>query len=244
VCQREMVEQAGLACQRISGQGIDEAVAQLLFETLTPLSLEVALAVQQEIAARHEDADQLRARQVERAQYEADLARQRYLRVDPNNRLVADELEADWNATLRALAQAQTEREHQRQQDQLRVDDEVRTQVMALTTDFPQVWHALTTTDRDRKRMVRLLIEDVTLIKNPRQLTVQVRFRGGLAKPLTLAAPQQSWQTWQTAPGIVAEINRLLNDHTDQEVAVAWWAISGESMDYRAATTACERRAY
>lgn len=219
VCQREMVEHAERACQRIPGQSIDGAVVQLLFGTLTPLSLEVALAVQQEIAARHEDADQLRARQVERAQYEADLARQRYLRVDPNNRLVADELEADWNATLRALAQAQTERERQRQQDQLRVDDEVRTQVMALTTDFPQVWHAPTTTDRDRKRMLRLLIEDVTLLKNPRQLTVQVRFRGGLAKPLTLAAPQQSWQTWQTAPEIVAEIDRLLNDHTDQEVA-------------------------
>jgi DNA invertase Pin-like site-specific DNA recombinase len=219
VCQREMVEHAERACQRIPGQSIDGAVVQLLFGTLTPLSLEVALAVQQEIAARHEDADQLRAKQVERAQYEADLARQRYLRVDPNNRLVADELEADWNATLRTLAQAQTEREHQRQQDQLRVDDQVRAQVMALTTDFPQVWHAPTTTDRDRKRMLRLLIEDVTLVKNPRQLTVQVRFRGGLAKPLTLAAPQQSWQTWQTAPEIVAEIDRLLNDHTDQEVA-------------------------
>ena len=219
VCQREMVEHAERACQRIPGQSIDGAVVQLLFGTLTPLSLEVALAVQQEIAARHEDADQLRARQVERAQYEADLARQRYLRVDPNNRLVADELEADWNTTLRTLAQAQIERDHQRQQDQLQIDDQVRAQVMALTTDFPQVWHAPTTTDRDRKRMLHLLIEDVTLIKNPRQLSVQVRFRGGLAKPLTLGAPQQSWQTWQTAPEIVAEVDRLLNDHTDQEVA-------------------------
>jgi DNA invertase Pin-like site-specific DNA recombinase len=219
VCQREMVEHAERACQRIPGQSIDGAVVQLLFGTLTPLSLEVALAVQQEIAARHEDADQLRARQVERAQYEADLARQRYLRVDPNNRLVADELEADWNTTLRTLAQAQTERDHQRQQDQLQIDDQVRAQVMALTTDFPQVWHASTTTDRDRKRMLHLLIEDVTLIKNRHQLSVQVRFRGGLAKPLTLGAPQQSWQTWQTAPEIVAEVDRLLNDHTDQEVA-------------------------
>ena len=218
-CQREMVEHAKAACQRISGSAIDDAIVQLLFETLTPLSVEVALAVQQEITARHAEADHLRARQVERAQYEADLARQRYLRVDPNNRLVADELEADWNATLRALAQAQTERERQRQQDQLQVDDEVRAQVMALTTDFPQVWHAPTTTDRDRKRMVHLLIEDVTLIKTSHQLSVQVRFRGGLTKPLTWRAPQQSWQTWQTAPEIVAEVDQLLNDHTDQEVA-------------------------
>lgn len=247
VCQREMVEQAGLVCQNISGQAIDEAVAQLLFETLTPLSLEVALAVQQEIAARHADADHLRVKQVERAKYEADLARQRYLRVDPNNRLVADELEADWNAALRALEQAQAERERQRQQDQLRVDDEVQAQVMALATDFPRVWHAPTTTDRDRKRMVRLLIEDVTLIKTPHQLTVQVRFRGGLAKPLTLPAPQQSWQTWQTAPEIVAEIDRLLDDHTDQEVAAILAARglhAGKGTPFRARLVGNIRREY
>jgi DNA invertase Pin-like site-specific DNA recombinase len=247
ICQKVKIEQAGPACQHLSGQAIDAAVAQLLLETLTPLSVEVALAVQQEIAARQADAEHLRAKQVERAQYDADLARQRYLRVDPNNRLVADSLEADWNAALRALEQAQTERERQRQQDQLRVDDEVRARVLALTTDFPRVWQAPQTTDRDRKRMVRLLVEDVTLIKTPHHVTVQVRFRGGRITPLTLPAAQRSWQTWQTAPEIVAQIDQLLDDYTDREVAeilTERGLRAGKGTPFRARLVANIRREY
>ncbi len=91
----------------------------LLLETMTPISLEVAMAVQQEITARQEEAHVLRAQQVARAQYLADLAGQRYRRVDPNNRLVANTLEAEWNASLKALQEAQQEYEHHHQQDRL-----------------------------------------------------------------------------------------------------------------------------
>jgi hypothetical protein len=121
VCQRELVDQAGPACQHLPGQAIDAAVAQLLLDTMTPLSLEVALAVQQEIATRQDEADALRAKQVARAQYEADLAGQRYRRVDPNNRLVADALEAEWNAALRTLQEVQQDYERHCQQDRLLV---------------------------------------------------------------------------------------------------------------------------
>src|SRR6202040_731570 len=74
---------------------------------MTPLAIEVALTVQQELASRHEEADRLRRQHVERARYEADLAQRRFLKVDPDNRLVADALEADWNDKLRSLAAAQ-----------------------------------------------------------------------------------------------------------------------------------------
>jgi DNA invertase Pin-like site-specific DNA recombinase len=93
-------------CQSILGTGIDAAVGKLLVEAITPMALDLALAVQQEITARLDEADRLRRRQVERAQYEADCARHRYMQVDPAHRLVADSLEADWNAKLRALAEA------------------------------------------------------------------------------------------------------------------------------------------
>jgi hypothetical protein len=107
ICQKEHVEHAAPICQSLPGQVIDAAVVQLLLETMTPISLEVAMTVQQEIVARQEEAEALRAQQVARAQYEADLAGQRYRRVDPNNRLVADALEAEWNAALRTLQEAQ-----------------------------------------------------------------------------------------------------------------------------------------
>ena len=149
-------------------------MSRLLLETLTPISLEVALAVQKEIEARQEEADALRAQQVTRAQYEADLAAQRYRRVDPNNRQVASTLEAEWNTALRSLQDVQQDYERHRQSDRLLIDDQVRAQVMALSTDFPKVWNDPHTTDRDRKRLVRLLVEDVTLIKT-HEVTLQVR---------------------------------------------------------------------
>ncbi|MDE3076276.1 MAG: recombinase family protein, partial [Chloroflexota bacterium] len=109
ICQKERVEHSRPVCQRISGAELEQAIGRLLVETVTPLTLDVALTVQQEIEARADEADRLRRLQVERARYEADLAQRRYLRVDPDNRLVAAELEADWNDKLRALTAAQEE---------------------------------------------------------------------------------------------------------------------------------------
>jgi hypothetical protein len=87
VCQREGIEHAERICQSLPGSGIDAAIGTLLSEMLTPLTLEVALAVQQELQQRLDEADHLRRQQVERARYEADLARERSLQVDPKNRL-------------------------------------------------------------------------------------------------------------------------------------------------------------
>jgi DNA invertase Pin-like site-specific DNA recombinase len=218
ICQREQVNLAAPRCQHLPGEAIDAAVAELLLSTMTPLNLEVALAVQQEIVARQQEADALRAKQVTRAQYEADLAGQRYRCVDPNNRLVAATLEAEWNAALHALQGAQQEDERQRQLDRLLINDEVRGQVLALTSDFPRVWQDPHTTDHDRKRLVRLLIEDVTLLKT-HELTLQVRFKGGATQTLAIPAPRPIWQTWETAPAVVQTIDTLLNEYTDEQIA-------------------------
>ena len=117
VCAKENVEQAGPKCQAISGGGIDEAVGRLLVERVAPMAFEVVLKVQDELQARLAEADRLRQQCVQRAQYEAEQARLRYLRVDPNNRLVADTLETQWNEKLRLLTQAKEEYERRRQAD-------------------------------------------------------------------------------------------------------------------------------
>src|SRR5436853_192036 len=106
-CMRKCIDGAARRCLLIPGAGVDAAIGQLLLDTLTPLALEVALTVQAEIQARAEHADQLPRHNVERARHRADLARRRYLSVDPGNRLVADSLEADWNDALRAVQAAQ-----------------------------------------------------------------------------------------------------------------------------------------
>jgi DNA invertase Pin-like site-specific DNA recombinase len=205
-------------CQSILGTGIDAAISKLLVETVTPMALELALAVQQEIAARLEEADRLRYRQVERAQYETGLARQRYMQVDPANRLVADALEADWNLKLRALAEAREEYQRRRTADCLIVDDAERQRILALATDFPAIWNNPQTPQRERKRMLGLLIEDVTLIKQ-REITAAVRFRGGASTTLTLPRPLTAQQLRATHEPVRRQIDALLDEYTDAEVA-------------------------
>lgn len=208
------------ACQSIVGTEIDAAVGKLLVEAVTPMALELALAVQQEIAARLEEADRLRHRQVERAQYEADRARHRYLQVDPANRLVADSLEADWNAKLRALNAAQQEYERQHAADRLTADADERQRILSLASDFPAVWRDPNTPQRERKRMLGLLIEDVTLVKQ-RQVTAAVRFRGGATTTLTLPRPLTAPQLRATHPDVRRQIDTLLDEYTDAQVAHA-----------------------
>ena len=206
------------ACQSILGTDIDAAISKLLVEAVTPMALEMTLAIHQEVASRLDEADRLRHRQVERAQYEADHARHRYMQVDAANRLVADSLEAEWNAKLRALSEAQEEYRRQHDADRLAVGQEERQRILALATDFPAVWRDPTTPHRERKRMLALLVEDITLIKR-RELTAAVRFRGGATTTLTLPRPLTPQQLRATDPEVRQQIDVLLDEYTDAQVA-------------------------
>ena len=206
------------ACQSIVGTQIDAAVGQLLVETVTPMALDLALAVQQEITARVEETDCLRHRQVERAQYEADQARHRYMQVDPANRLVVDSLEADWNVKLRALGAAHDEYQRNRTADRLAVDKNARERILGLATDFPAIWGDPNTPQRERKRMLGLLIEDVTLIKQ-REISAAVRFRGGATTTLSLPRPLTAQQLRVTHEEVRQQIDTLLDEYTDAQTA-------------------------
>jgi len=218
VCQRKAIQQGQPVCQRITGEHIDNAVSALLVQTMTPLALEVALAVQQELQARLDDAHRLRQKRVERARYEAELAQRRYMSVDPSNRLVADTLEADWNQKLRALAEAQEECGRQQQTDREVISEQQRESVKALVGDFERVWGNPRTPDRERKRIVRLLLEDVTLVRRE-HITVHIRFRGGVTQSLILPLPQSAAQLRKTKSAVIVEIDRLLNTNTETEIA-------------------------
>jgi hypothetical protein len=218
LCQREGIEHAQPVCQQVPGSGIDEAIGALLMEAVSPVALEVALSVQQELQSRLKEADSLRLKQVERAQYEADLARRRYMRVEPEHRLVADSLEAEWNSKLRALAETQQERERHRQQDRQALSDQQRAAILALAADFPRLWRDPNTPDRERKRMTRLLLEDVTLLRAD-TIVLQIRFKGGATRTLTVPIPLNAWQQRATSPEVVKEIDRLLENNTDGQIA-------------------------
>jgi hypothetical protein len=212
------IQTAGEKCQVIQGAGVDAAISQLLLDTVTPLALEVALNVQAELDARADEADELRRTHVERARQRAELARRRYLAVDPGNRLVADTLEADWNDALRALQATQDEYERQTAAANTALTEQHKQRIRQLATDFPKLWTDPATPARERKRIARLLIEDVTLTKTD-QVHLHVRFRGGQTTTLTIPKALNSWQARQTPAGTVAEIDRLLHNHTDAQTA-------------------------
>jgi DNA invertase Pin-like site-specific DNA recombinase len=219
VCQREGIQHGGTVCQVVPGVDVDQAVGQLLIEAVNPVALEVTLAVQCELQSRFDEADLLRHAQVERAQYECELARRRYMRVDPDNRLVADSLEAHWNEKLRALSEAQEEYTRCREQDTRVLTEAQRNAILALASDFPRLWRDPGTSDRDRKRMVRLLLEDVTLNRDE-QISLQIRFKGGANRTLRLPLPLRYWQLHVTPSAVIDEIDRLLDHHTVQQIAV------------------------
>jgi hypothetical protein len=217
-CVRACIDDGQRRCQTIAGTGVDTAVGQLLLDTLTPLTLEVALTVQAELDTRVAEADALRRQQVERARHRADLARRRYLAVDPDNRLVADSLEADWNDALRTLRAAHDEYHNATSANAGALTDEQRARIRALAADFPALWSDPATPQRERKRMARLLVEDVTLVKTD-HIHLHVRFRGGQTESLTIPIPPTAWQARQTHPDALAALDRLLDDHTDAETA-------------------------
>jgi hypothetical protein len=218
VCQRDRIEYGGQICQHVPGAGIDDAIGELLLDTVTASALEVALQVQEELQRRILEVDQLHHQRVERARHEMELARRRFMQVDPDNRLVADSLEAEWNQALRLHRESQENYEKQREESRAELSDEQRAQIAAIAADFPALWRNPRTPHRDRKRMVRLLIEDATIIKRD-TITVHVRFKGGATQTLTLPLPPSAWKMRTTPQSIVTMIDELLDGHTDGQIA-------------------------
>jgi DNA invertase Pin-like site-specific DNA recombinase len=218
LCQSKSIEQGRTPCQRIPGSDLDRAIGVLLAERVTKDTLALTIAVQDELVQRAEEAQRLRHLQVERAQYEADLAQRRYLKVDPDNRLVASVLEAAWNTKLRELEEARAIEEQYKQSDQHQVSAEERAEIDGVPERFRQFWNDPKTTAHQRKRAVRLVIEDVTVHKTER-IVAHIRFKGGAVQTITVALPLPSAQSRFTPPDTLAAMDRFLNEHTDAEVA-------------------------
>jgi hypothetical protein len=217
MCQEDSVRRGRSICQQIRGVALDQAISALLIELMTPMTMEIALAVQLEIEARIGETDELRRTQLERARYEAELARRRYMKADPDNRLVVNNLEADWNNKLRLHLAAQEEYEQQTEKERRLIDTHTRQQLLSLVEDFPRVWNDPAIESRERKRIVRLLIEDVTLIKTD-VITAHVRLRGGATRTLTVPIGLPAWMLRKTPAAIVSMIDELLDTHSEAEI--------------------------
>lgn len=218
ICQETATRRGGKVCQSVPGKVVDPAVGALLVELMTPMTLEVTLAVQRELEARTAETDALRRQQIERTRYDAELARRRYMKVDPDNRLVADSLEAEWNEKLRLHTDAVEDYERRAAEEAATLDAETQQRIRALADEFPRVWNDPRVELRERKRIFRLLVADVTLIK-AETITANVRLSGGATRTLTLERPLPIAQIRKFKPDLVAEVDRLLDRHCDRQIA-------------------------
>ncbi len=216
-CQSEGITSATPPCQTVCGAGVDSAVAALVLQQLTPLAIEAAFQVSAELTGRAAEAERIRLAGVERARYAADAARRRYLGVDPVNRLVADTLEADWNHKLRELADEQDAYERSRDTAAAPLNEEHRARIRALVTDLPALWADPKTPMRERKRLIRLLVTDVTLFKGDDHITAHVRLSGGATHTLEIPRPLTAWEAHTTPQATIDVINELLGEHPIDE---------------------------
>jgi hypothetical protein len=189
-----------------------------MIELMTPMTLAVTLDVQRELKARTIETDALRRKHVERLRYDAELARRRYMMVDPANRLVADSLESEWNDKLRLHAEAAEEYERRSKEQIEAPNSETRRRILSLAEQLPQIWNDERVGIRERKRIVRLLIEDVTLIK-AESITAHVRLSGGATRTLSLERPLPIAKIRKVKPEIVAKVDSLVDNHCDREIA-------------------------
>jgi DNA invertase Pin-like site-specific DNA recombinase len=218
-CNQVHKQQVGPLCQFVRGDGIDAAVARLFLDAIQPAQLAVSLATLGEIEAQARQIERQWQLQLERARYEADLARRRFLAVEPENRLVARNLERDWNDKLAAVDQR--ERDYAARSPGLtqQLSAEERQRILALAEDLPALWYAPTTTAAERKHLLRLLVKDVTLTKQATTITVAVRWQTDACSTVTVPRPLRSCDARRTPAAVVERIRTLTSNHTDRQVA-------------------------
>ena len=222
--QCNLLRREGLAtksCMVFRSDLLDGVIAEEVLKALKPADLELALATLQELESRDQSILRQWQMRLERAEYEAALAERRYQEVDPANRLVAGTLERRWNDTLVHLEDLKKEAAEFRRQEAHVATPEQKAKVMALAKDLPRLWHAPTTQSKDRKRMLRLLIKDITVEKpaDQKRLLAHIRWQGGACSDVSIQLPLNIADRVRYPSAVVDKVRGLARHLPDTEIA-------------------------
>jgi DNA invertase Pin-like site-specific DNA recombinase len=206
-------------CQSLRGDRIDAAVARALVEAMRPAQLEVSMAAIDQMAQQARRVDRQWELIVERARYEAELARRRFLAIDPENRLVGRTLERDWEASLAEVERLERESATRPAASVRLVDPVERARILALAQDLPAVWQAETTTNGDRKQLLGFLIKDVCLTRSEATIDASIRWQTEACTVVSVPRPQRSCDARRTDPVALARLRALAADTPDRRIA-------------------------
>jgi DNA invertase Pin-like site-specific DNA recombinase len=200
---------------------LDGAISEEVLKALCPAELELALAALQELESRDQTILHQWQMRLERAEYEAALAERRYQQVDPSQRLVASTLERRWNDALLQLEDLKKQAAEFQRQEARVATPEQKAKVLALARDLPLLWHAPTTQAKDRKRMLRLLIKDITVDKpaNQKLLTAHIRWQGGACSDLSVQLPPNIADRLRYPAAVVDRVRDFARGSIDAEIA-------------------------
>jgi excisionase family DNA binding protein len=195
-------------CRSVVAATVDAAVTAALLQALTPEQVALALSAADEVAGRHQRVSRAAELAVERARYDADRAERAFHACEPENRLVARSLEARWETKLAALAEVQAALDAARE---TLPPLPSRADLEKLAANLPGLWHAPTTSDKDRKRLLRTLIGDVTLLPETRrdQIRIGIRWHTGATDELCAARAVHPGTAKRTVPQAVEVIKQL-----------------------------------
>ena len=219
-CGRPKQRYAEPSCQSCKAAPVDQAVAELFLQAVQPAQLETALQALKQMDQERQQLERLWQQQLERARYEAERAQRQYDRVEPENRLVACELERRWNVALAEVQRLERAYAQARQRQLQPLSEADRSLIRSLATDLPGLWRAETTTSGERESLVRCLIRDVMLdgVSQPGQIVMHVGWQTGAATMLSVRRPRAS-DHLETDAAILERMRQLAVDHDDGQIA-------------------------
>jgi len=218
---KDIVQGRGVYCLNIGGIQIDQAVTDAFLKALTPAAVEATELAMRQLEADHDAALSQWRLAVERARYEAERAERQYRAVEPENRLVARGLETEWEKRLRDLTAAEAELERRQQQRPRTLSLEEKSGLRALGSDLRKVWNAPTTTDRDRKELLRTLLEEVIVAvdRSEHRAHLTLRWRGGELTEIDLPLPRSQPRGRRTSEDTLSLLRRLAALYPDEVIA-------------------------
>jgi DNA invertase Pin-like site-specific DNA recombinase/uncharacterized protein YndB with AHSA1/START domain len=218
---KDIVEGRGVYCLNVGGIQIDQAVTEAFLKALTPAAVEATEQAMHQLEADHDAALGQWRLAVERARYEAERVERQYRAVEPENRLVARGLETEWEKRLRDLAAAEAELERRQQQRPRTLSLAEKSRLRALGSDLRKVWTAPTTTDRDRKELLRTLLEEVivAVYRAEHRAHLTLRWRGGELNEIDLPLPRSQPRGRRTSEDTLSLLPRLAALYPDEVIA-------------------------
>ena len=217
-CRQAHTQRGEKTCQTMRGDGIDAAVASSFLAAIQPAQLDVSLAAIDQIERRAQQVEKQRHLHLERVRYEAQLARRRFMSVEPENRLVARSLERDWNQKLAEVAHLEQDHAALAPQMGYPINPEERQRILALAQDLPTLWQATTTSNTQRKQLLRFLVKDVTLAKREQDIHIGIRWQTGALTELSIERPKTAAEACKTDIQVVDRIRELAPTHPDLQI--------------------------